>query len=63
MSPSRILDASTEFYYNFYVTAVVIDSTYVCLTFHAVCTHANSPGRKMQLTWIDDIRGFISDDV
>ena len=31
--------------------------SYLCLTFHAVCTHTNSPGQKMQPTWIDDIRG------
>jgi hypothetical protein len=31
MSPYRILDASTEFYFTFYLIVAVIDSTCLCL--------------------------------
>jgi hypothetical protein len=54
------LDASTEFYYNLYLTAV-IDSTYLCLTFRAA-SETSWTNRKMESTWINDIRD-IHDEV
>jgi hypothetical protein len=60
MSPSRILDASTEFCYNFYLTPVVIDSTCLCVTFRAstrirIVLDTPEDGANLA-TWIDDIR-------
>jgi hypothetical protein len=59
------LDASTEFYYNFYLIAVVIDSTCLCLTPSdstriLIVLEKPEDGASLDL---DNIRGFISHDV
>ena len=59
------LDASTKFYYNFYLIAVVIDSTCLCLAPFG-CARIrivlDKPEDEVSLDF-DDIRGFISHDV
>ena len=64
MSPSRISNASTEFYYNFYLTAVIIDSTCLCLIpsdSTRILIVLDKPEDRANLD-LDNTRGFISHD-
>jgi hypothetical protein len=57
MSPSLNLDDDMEFYYNFYLTAVVVDST--CLPIVHGCTritHPNRPGQTRRRSQLESRR-------
>ena len=61
MSPSRISNASTEFYYNFYLTAVIIDLCLILSDSTRILIVLDKPEDRANLD-LDNTRGFISHD-